>query len=85
MEEDDEEPEQGGGEAVGVHIFIQIRCTVCVDRWCQDVGGYPPYGTVTGGFPGPGGAEIDREDPMTEARWEVVVHLGGGGKIVGGV
>ena len=51
LEENYEDPEQGGGEAAGVRIFIQSLRLVGVDFWCGDVGGYPPHGTGTGGFP----------------------------------
>ena len=37
------------------------------------------------GVPVPCGKETDREAPTMEARWKVVVHLGGGGEIRGGV
>ena len=44
------------------------------------MGGYPPHGTGPGGFPVPGGAATDREAATVEARQEVGVNLGGGGK-----
>ena len=50
LEEDDKDLKQGGGEAVGVRIFIMSCHPVGVDIWCRYVGGYPPYGTVPGGF-----------------------------------
>ena len=46
----------------------------------RDVVGYPPHGTGPGGFPVPGGAATDREAATVEARQEVGVNLGGGGK-----
>ena len=49
------------------------------------MGGYPPHGTGTRGFIGPGGAATDREAPAEENRREVGVHLGGGGESAGGV
>ena len=59
VEEDNEYPYQGGGEAVRVHIFLQSRRSVIIDLLCGDVGGYPPHGTGPRGFPGPGGAATD--------------------------
>ena len=60
--------EQGGGKAVGVQFFLQIRRTVGFAIWCRDVGGCPPHGTVTGGVPGPGGADTDRAVHVAEGR-----------------
>ena len=47
--------------------------------------GYPLYGPVPGGVPGPGGAKIDGVAPATTGRQEVRIHLGGDGKGGGGV
>ena len=44
------------------------------------MGGNPPHGTGTGGFPVPVGAEIDRAALALTGRQEVGVHLGGGSK-----
>ena len=44
------------------------------------MGGHTPHRPGTGGYPGSGGAVIDRAAPTTTGRWEVVVHLGGGSK-----
>ena len=85
VEEDDKDTQQGGVEAVGVRLFFQIRHSVGAALRCGDMGGYPPHGPVSGGFPGPGGVAIDEEDPAEASRREVGVHLGGGGKVVGGV
>ena len=73
MEENDKDPEQEGGEATGVHIFLQIRCPVGFSLQCGDVGGYPPHGTVPEGFPRPGGAATDGVDDMAEVRWDMGV------------
>ena len=85
MEEDGGDPEQGGGKAAGVRIFLQRKRPVSVAIWYRDVGGYPPHGTITGGFIGPGGAATYGAAPVAEARWEVGVHLGGGDKSGGRV
>ena len=39
LEEDDEDPVQGGGDAVVAWLLIQSRRTVSVALWCRDVGG----------------------------------------------
>ena len=36
----------------------------------------PPHGPGPGGVPGPGGANIDREDPAETDRWKMGMHLG---------
>ena len=47
-----EDPEQGGGEASGVRIFLfKAFRPVDVDLRSKYVGGYPPHGTGPGGFP----------------------------------
>ena len=68
MEENGKYPEQGGDEAAGVRIFLEIRCPVGVDLWCGDMDGYPPHGTGLGGFPRPGGAATDRAAATTPHR-----------------
>ena len=85
LEEDGKDPEQGGGKAAGIRIFLQSCHTVSVAIWCRYVDGYSPHGTGPRGFPGPGGAETNGADPTVEDIWEVGVHLGGGGDIRGGV
>ena len=85
LEENDEDPEQGGGEAAGVRIFLQSRRPVGVALWCVDMGGYPPRGTGLEGFPRPGGVATDREATMAEVGREIVVHPGRGRKRGGGV
>ena len=85
MEENDEDTDKGGGEDTGVRIFLQSRCPVGVSLLSGDMGGYPPHGTVPGGFTRPGGAATTREASTEEAGWDMGVHLGGGGKIGGGV
>ena len=64
LEENEEDPEQGGGETAGVQIFLQSRCPYGVDLGNRDVGGYPLYGTGPGGFPRTGGAATDVADSM---------------------
>ena len=49
------------------------------------MGGYPPHWSGTGGFPGLGGAEIDRLAPAEADIREVGVHIDGAGKVEGGV
>ena len=49
------------------------------------MGGYPPHGTVPGGFPIPGGAATERAAVTAEDGRKVGVHLGGGDEIGGGV
>ena len=85
MEENVEDPEQGGGKAAGVWISLQSCCPIGVDLWCRDVGGYSLNGMVTGGFPIPGGVATDRADATKEVVHKVGVHLGGGGNRGGGV
>ena len=41
--------DQGGGEAAGVPIFLQIHRPVCVALRCGDVGDYTLHGTSHGG------------------------------------
>ena len=60
MEENGKNPEQGGGKAAGVRIFLQSHCPYGVALGKGDVGGYPLHGTGPGGFPRAGGAETDR-------------------------
>ena len=49
------------------------------------MGGYPPYGTVPGGFPGTGCAATERADTTAAVRREVGVHIvesgEGGGEV----
>ena len=85
VEEDDEDPWQGGGDAADVRIFIQNYHEVSVALWCRNVGGYPPHGTCTGGFPGLGGAANDGADPAAADGREVGVHLCRDSKSGGGV
>ena len=85
LEENVKDPEQGGGEAAGVRIFLQIRHPVGVDFWCGDVGDYPPHGTGPGGIPISGGAATDGADATVEVGRKVGVHLGKGGERGGGV
>ena len=56
LEENDQDPEQGGGEAVVFQIFLQSCHPVGISLQCGEVGGYPLHGTGPGGFPIPGGA-----------------------------
>ena len=85
MEDNYEDPEQRGIEAVGVWLFLQIRRSVDVALWCGNVGGYPLHGTGTGGFSRPGGATTDGASATAEVRQEMGVRLRGGGKRGGGV
>ena len=85
MEENDEDPEQGGSKAAGVRIFLQSRCPVGVSLLSGDMGGYPPHGTVPGGFTRPGGAVTEGASATAEVRQEMGVRLRGGGKRGGGV
>ena len=78
LEENIEDPEQGGGEAAGLRIFLQNRRPVGVALRCGDVGGYPPHGMRPGGFLKPGGAATDWADAMEEVEWEMKIHLDGG-------
>ena len=74
------DPEQGRGEAEGVHIFLQIRRPVVFDLQCRDVGCYPPYRTVPGVFPSLGVTSTDGEDSTAEIGQEVGLHLRRGGE-----
>ena len=44
------------------------------------MGGYPPHGTVPGGFPRPGGAAAGGEVTTADGRREMRAHLEGGGE-----
>ena len=77
MNDDDEDPYQGGGEAAGVWIFLQSCCSVGVPLLCGGVGGYSLHGTGHRGVLVPGGAETDGTDPAASGRQGVVVHFGG--------
>ena len=66
-------------------IFLQSRRPVGVAIRCRDVGGHPPAWDGSWGFIGSGGASSDGEAPAAEARWELELHLGFGGKSRGGV
>ena len=78
MEGDDENSNQGGGDAASVRIFLQSRCTFGVALRCRDEGGYSPHETGPGGFPVPGEAATDGAATATEAIREVGVHLSRG-------
>ena len=80
MAENAKDPEQGGGKAAGVQIFLQIRRPIGVALRCRDVGGYPMHGTGPGEFPRSSGAETDGAASMAEVRQKVGVYLGGGGE-----
>ena len=80
VEEDDKNPQQGGGRDAGVRIFLQSCHSVGAALWRGDMGSYPPNGLVPGWFPGLGVAAIDRPAPATAGGREVGVHLDGGGK-----
>ena len=71
MEEDEEDPYQGGREAAGVCIFLQSRRSVGVALWCGYMGGYPLHGTSPSGVPEPDVAVTDGADPTAAGRQEV--------------
>ena len=48
LEKDEEDPDQVGGEATGIWIFLQNRRPVDVALQFRDVVGYPPHGTGPG-------------------------------------
>ena len=79
MEYNGEAPEQVGGEATGIRIFLQSRRPVIVALWCRDVGGYPPHVTGPGGFPIPCGVATDEASDTSEVVQEMGVHLVRGG------
>ena len=85
FKENVEDPEQEGGKAAGVHIFLQSHHPVSAAIQCGDVGGYSLHCMGPGGFPRPGGVATDGESAMAEVGRKVGVHLGGGGEIGGGV
>ena len=85
LEENDKDPEQGGGKAADVWIFIQIRRPVGVALLCVYVSVYPRYGTGPESFPISDVAATDGVADMAEVRQYMGVHLGGGGKKGGGV
>ena len=57
LEENGKDPEQGGGKAAGVRIFLPKYCPYGLALGNGDVGSNPPYGTVSWGFPRLGGTE----------------------------
>ena len=66
MEEDDKNPQQGGGGAAGVRIFLKSYGAGGAAIWRGDLGGNLLPGQIPGGVPGPGGAEADGEAPVAE-------------------
>ena len=80
MEENVQDPEQGGRKAAGFRIFIQISRPSGVAIWCGDMGGYPLHGTGPGGSPIPGRVVTDGAAVTVEFGWKVGVHLGVGGE-----
>ena len=59
--ESDADPQQGGGGAAGIRIFLLRHGPVGADFWCRNLGGNPLHGPGTGGVPGPGVLTVDRE------------------------
>ena len=59
-------PQQGGGGAAGVRIFLQSRGAGGVDIQLRDLGGHLPHENGPGGVPGPGGATADGAGPAAE-------------------
>ena len=76
MEEDDKNPQQGGGDTASVRIIFQSRGAGGAAIWITDLGGQPPHGKGPGGVSEPGGETSDRADPMEETRREVDIHIG---------
>ena len=66
VEEDDKNPQQGGGGAAGVHIFLQSCGAGSVALRLVELGAYPPHGKGLGGVPGPGDATADGRAPAAE-------------------
>ena len=66
VEEEDKDPQQGGGEEACVQIFLQSRCSVDIALLCGDVGAYPPHGTGPRGVPGLGDAATDECLPQRQ-------------------
>ena len=85
MDEDGEDPQQGGFGATGVHIFLKICCSINTDFRRRNMGGYSLNGPDPWGVPGPGDATIGGEASATTDRREVGIHLSSGGKGGGGV
>ena len=44
------DPDQGGSQSAGVHIFLWRCCPFGVALQCRDVGGYQPHGPSLWGF-----------------------------------
>ena len=80
MEDDDKDPQQGGGGAVGVRIFLKNCVAGGVDIRIRDLGSHSPHGQSPGEFTRPGGAAADREACAAEKLREVGIHLGGDDK-----
>ena len=74
------DPDQGGSQSAGVHIFLWRCCPFGVALQCRDVGGYQPHGPSLGGFPRPGGVATDGAEDTVEVVQNVGVHLGRGSK-----
>ena len=83
VEYNDEDPQQGGGGAMGVQLFFLSRCSVGTYFWRGDMGDYPTHGPGPGGVSGPGGATINRAVTAEAGRQETGIHLDSGGKGVG--
>ena len=64
MEEGEYNPQQGGGGAAGVRIFLSSRGGVGVALWIGDLGGHPPHGKGPGGVPVPGGVNAGGVAPV---------------------
>ena len=47
--ESDADPQQGGGGAAGIRIFLLRHGPVGADFWCRNLGGNPLHGPGTGG------------------------------------
>ena len=83
VEEDDKDPQQGGGGAVCVR-FVLGHYSVGTAFRHGDMGSYPPYGPGHGGVPVPYVTIIDRADPTAAGRKELGIHLIGSSKGRGG-
>ena len=72
VEEDDNNPQQGGGRSAGVYIFIYSCGAGSVAIQLIDLGGHPLHGHIPGGFTGPCGAAADGAAPAAEnnGKWE---------------
>ena len=66
VEEDEANPQHGGGGAASVWIIFQRRGAGGAALWIGYLSGHPPHGKGSGGVSGPGGNTADGAATMAE-------------------